>query len=190
LAIEAFSLLPSNTIQLVIAGGYDPTVQHNIDYLAKLKSMATQKKIEFEVLDKKQRLERWSDKQIVFLPDITENQKIQLLKSAIALLYTPINEHFGIVPCESMLSQCPVIGTNTGGLLETVTEDEKRGYLRSAVAEDWASVMQKLAQDPALVKSMGADGRKRVIKEFSEVRLADHLDEIMHNMMRGDKKTN
>ena len=60
--------------------------------------------------------------------------------------------------------------------------------MRPANAKEWATVMQKLAGDPALVKSMGADGRKRVIKEFSEVKLADHLDEIMHNMLK--KKSN
>ena len=49
-------------------------MQHNIDYLAKLKVLATQKNLEFEVLDKEARLERWSNKQVVFLPDITENQ--------------------------------------------------------------------------------------------------------------------
>jgi alpha-1,3/alpha-1,6-mannosyltransferase len=128
-------------------------------------------------------------------------QKIQLLKTALILLYTPVGEHFGIVPCEAMLAQCPVLGTNTGGLLETVTTDEKRGYyivnnlnliskkgfLRESDPVEWAKVLQRLVKDPSQTKPMGLDGRKRVINEFSEERLANHLDDIMQSFLEKNK---
>jgi alpha-1,3/alpha-1,6-mannosyltransferase len=46
------------------------------------------------------------------------------------LIYTPENEHFGIVPLEAMLAGIPVLATNTGGPLETIY-DGRIGWLRS-----------------------------------------------------------
>jgi alpha-1,3/alpha-1,6-mannosyltransferase len=42
------------------------------------------------------------------------------LNNAIAVLYTPSNEHFGIVPVESMFMKTPVLACNNGGPLESV----------------------------------------------------------------------
>lgn len=46
------------------------------------------------------------------------------------MIYTPENEHFGIVPLEAMLAGIPVLVTNTGGPLETIY-DGRIGWLRS-----------------------------------------------------------
>lgn len=52
---------------------------------------------------------------------------------SIALLYTPANEHFGIVPIESMYLECPVIAISSGGPKETVS-DGITGYLTPQVS--------------------------------------------------------
>jgi alpha-1,3/alpha-1,6-mannosyltransferase len=44
------------------------------------------------------------------------------------LLYTPANEHFGIVPIEAMHLGCVVIACNSGGPLESI-EDGETGFL-------------------------------------------------------------
>jgi alpha-1,3/alpha-1,6-mannosyltransferase len=51
-------------------------------------------------------------------------------------MYTPENEHFGIVPLEAMYMGCIVFACNSGGPLESV-EDGKTGYLMSPNIEDW-----------------------------------------------------
>ena len=43
-------------------------------------------------------------------------------------LYTPVGEHFGIVPLEAMAAGVPVIAMASGGPLETVKNGET-GYL-------------------------------------------------------------
>ena len=43
--------------------------------------------------------------------------KVSLLRRSTAVLYTPCNEHFGIVPVEAMYLGRPVIATNSGGEL-------------------------------------------------------------------------
>ena len=41
-------------------------------------------------------------------------------ESTIALIYTPHGEHFGIVPCEAMIHEIPVVALKSGGVCETV----------------------------------------------------------------------
>ena len=67
---------------------------------------------------------------IVFLLSVPDELKRRLLHTAKLLIYTPKNEHFGIVPIEAMLAGVPVLATNTGGPLETIY-DGRTGWLRS-----------------------------------------------------------
>ena len=43
-----------------------------------------------------------------------------LLRKSICLVYTPVNEHFGITPLEAMFFSRPVIACNNGGPCETI----------------------------------------------------------------------
>jgi alpha-1,3/alpha-1,6-mannosyltransferase len=51
----------------------------------------------------------------VFLTSISNELRKSLLINAACVLYTPTNEHFGIVPCEAMYCNVPVIADNSGG---------------------------------------------------------------------------
>ena len=62
---------------------------------------------------------------IVFLCSFSDEDKIYLLKNSTCLLYTPSNEHFGIVPIEAMFMKLPVIACASGGPLETVDHEVK-----------------------------------------------------------------
>lgn len=59
-----------------------------------------------------------------------------LLKNTNILLYTPENEHFGIVPVEAMYMGCIVMACDSGGPLETI-EDNNTGYLLSPNIKEW-----------------------------------------------------
>lgn len=61
---------------------------------------------------------------------------MSLLEHTKILLYTPQNEHFGIVPVEAMYMGCAVIACNSGGPLESV-EDGKTGFLVPPVYREW-----------------------------------------------------
>ena len=56
------------------------------------------------------------------------------------MLYTPGEEHFGIVPCEAMEKGIPVIAVNNGGPTETV-EHEKTGFLVPNNPIKWSEYM-------------------------------------------------
>lgn len=114
-----------------------------------------------------------------------------LLKSARLLVYTPSNEHFGIVPLEAMLAGVPVLAANTGGPLETVV-DGKTGWLCPPEdVEKWAAVMDKVLhklsdQD---VRAIGRAGTERVRREFSDVRMAERLDGIIASMAGSERRS-
>ena len=74
---------------------------------------------------------------VVFLRSISNDQRVLLLKRTDILLYTPSNEHFGIVPIEAMHLGCVVIACNSGGPLESI-EHEKTGFLLPPKSALWA----------------------------------------------------
>jgi alpha-1,3/alpha-1,6-mannosyltransferase len=163
LAINAFSLFLKSTktssanpnlsnTRLVLAGGYDPRVQENIDVLKSLISLASSLKLSWTIISKTpldtpegiSGQVKPSTAQVIFLPNFTTTQRSILLKSAstMALLYTPNNEHFGIVPVEAMACGLPVLACKSGGPKESVVDaDDQESPTNSAsgdVGGEWS----------------------------------------------------
>jgi alpha-1,3/alpha-1,6-mannosyltransferase len=132
--------------------------------------------------------------QILFLLNMTSAQKSFLLSadSNIALLYTPMYEHFGIVPLEAMASGLPVIATTSGGPTETIidnglpspssSDDSSQistttGLLRPPKVENWAKAISLLLSlSPSQRQAIGQAGRERVKSTFSQERLGESLE--------------
>lgn len=131
------------------------------------------------------------DVDVLFLLSVPSALKHMLLKSAKLLIYTPSNEHFGIVPLEAMLAGVPVLAANTGGPLETVV-DGKTGWLCPPDnTRKWTEVMDKVLHKMSdkEIKSIGRAGIERVKKEFSEVKMAERLDGIIDGMAGRDRRS-
>ena len=92
-------------------GGYDPRVAENISYHNELGALCDSlglKHITCKNLITSLSIPRDTD--VLFLLSITARWKTCLLKAASLLLYTPENEHFGIVPLEALAAEvwtCP-----------------------------------------------------------------------------------
>lgn len=82
-----------------------------------------------------------------------------------AVLYTPVNEDFGIVPLEAFASCKPVIAANEGGPREVIQNGEN-GFLVSAAAE-MAQRMGYLAANRNEAERMGKNGRMAAERRFS-----------------------
>lgn len=72
-------------MHLVLAGGYDPRLQDSVAYLEKLKKIVADEGVADHV---------------TFILSPKDAVKVKLLSICSALIYTPSNEHFGIVPLE------------------------------------------------------------------------------------------
>lgn len=150
---------------LVLAGGYDLRVTENVQHFEELSQLAERLTI---------------TNQLTMLRSPSDAEKLWLLKNCSALLYTPSNEHFGIVPIEAMYMQRPVIACNSGGPTETVVHGET-GFLCDPNEIDFGRHMAKLGLKPDLITTMGKNGRERVQKHFSFEAFTKNLDELVVN---------
>lgn len=65
-------------------------------------------------------LQKIAGKKVAFLGHVTEEEKMQLLSQATALIVATEGEDFGITVVEAMAAGTPVIAAKSGGYLETV----------------------------------------------------------------------
>jgi alpha-1,3/alpha-1,6-mannosyltransferase len=194
LAIKAFAGLGFDGrkgVRLVVAGGYDSRVPENVSYHSQLQALCDRLKLRHTTArNAVTALAIPSDIDVLFLLSVPDALKAELLRSAKLLVYTPANEHFGIVPLEAMLSRTPVLAANSGGPLETIVDDVT-GWLRSPKeVKAWSQVMDRVLHEMSRAKleAMGQQGRDRVIKEFSDVKMAQRLHGILQDMAVGRKK--
>ena len=181
LAIRAYADLSSEEkamAKLVIAGGFDFRVNENAETLRDLQALAESLKMTHATFGGNDKEIAADSNNIVFLLSISDELKRRLLHTASLLIYTPENEHFGIVPLEAMLVGVPVLATNTGGPLETIY-DGRTGWLRSpSKIQAWTDVMRKplIPSSADSLKAMGQKGRERVLAEFSHTKMTEALD--------------
>ncbi|KAL7624296.1 Alpha-1,3-mannosyltransferase-like protein [Parahypoxylon ruwenzoriense] len=193
LAVKAFAgLSPEarNGVRLVAAGGYDPRVAENVGYHKELVNLT--ETLGLRSMTAKTHLtalEVPDDVEVLFLHSVPNLLKEMLLSSACLLIYTPANEHFGIVPLEAMLAGTPVLAADTGGPTETVVEG-KTGWLRSpAEVAQWTVVMDKVLNkmSPDELAAMSRAGVARVQDNFGETQMAERLDTIVEQMLHEPK---
>eukprot|EP00842_Homolaphlyctis_polyrhiza_P000708 jgi/Hompol1/1638/HPOL_005670-RA len=200
LAIKAFAklkvLAPKQfpEMRLVIAGGYDKRVKENVEHHRELEQIAKDFELSVHTIDcyaSNTPDETTTDTeakhaQVVFVLSFNEAQRAYLLSSSLCLVYTPRNEHFGIVPVEAMYAQLPVIAVNSGGPKESIVPG-KTGYLCDPDADAFAEKIAAIVQGGDGRKSeMGRLGRKRVQEHFSLNAFVDRLEVLLQQALRGD----
>ena len=166
LAIKAFAKFGAkNLYTLVIAGGYDSRVDENREHYEELTSLANELGV---------------SSRVTFLRSVTDSVRQALLRSAVAVIYTPSGEHFGIVPCEAMAVGTPVIACADGGPKESIVDGET-GYLcEPSNVGAFATAMGRVAGlTDAQRRKMGDEGRKRVREYFSQASFVRQLDQII-----------
>uniref|UniRef100_U5EV04 Alpha-1,3/1,6-mannosyltransferase ALG2 n=1 Tax=Corethrella appendiculata TaxID=1370023 RepID=U5EV04_9DIPT len=181
LALRAFKTLETlvskyewNNLYLIIAGGYDSRVIENVEHFIELDEEAERLEI---------------SKKVKFLQSPSDRQKLWLLHRCQALIYTPENEHFGIVPLEGMYFSKPVIAVNSGGPTETVIHDQT-GFLCPSNHEEFAKSMCKLVKDIRLCERMGDMGRKRVQQRFSFDAFTEKLENLISDLIPSQQDSN
>ena len=127
---------------------------------------------------------------VLFMLSVPGAFKTTLLRNSTLLVYTPTNEHFGIVPVEAMSEGVPVLAANTGGPLETVLENQT-GWLRDV--EDvpaWTTVMRKILHemDDDDRQACVQTGNKRAATEFSREKMAQRFDRTLTDMANTARK--
>ncbi|KAJ1889617.1 Alpha-1,3-mannosyltransferase-like protein [Kickxella alabastrina] len=209
LAIDALALLHEGRHKdacLVVAGGWDADVAENAEHLAELVAHAHAKGLRTRTLAPqgssaraRARLppgaepaplalpaatgDEMASVDVVFLPSFSANQRAHLLGLARCLVYTPSNEHLGIVPLEAMYMRVPVVAANSGGPRETVVH-AKTGFLCEPTPDAFAeAVAAVLGMDGARRREMGEAGRARVAKTCALEAFGERLERLMYAML-------
>lgn len=193
LALRAYAGLSSieqQDARLVIAGGYDPRVPENVSTYTELCDLADSLKLKHATAQSFTTAQAVPDDiAVLFLHSIDSAFKATLLSASRLLIYTPLNEHFGIVPLEAMLAGTPVLAANQGGPTETVISGQT-GWLRDvSKTQDWTEVLRIALEDgdgEERLKEMGKWGKQRVVADFSKEKLAERLELEMNAMLSKD----
>ncbi|KAH7089224.1 mannosyltransferase [Paraphoma chrysanthemicola] len=193
LAIKAYAgLSPAERThaRLVVAGGYDPRVPENTSTYAELCQLADSLKLKHATAKTVVSAQGIPDDiAVLFLHSVPGTFKAALLAMSRLLVYTPRNEHFGIVPLEAMLAGTPVLAANEGGPTETVVSGQT-GWLRDVSrVQDWTEVMRVALEDgegERRLEEMGRWGKLRVVAEFSKDKMGERLDAAIQTMLQQD----
>ncbi|VIO88933.1 Uncharacterized protein BM_BM13773 [Brugia malayi] len=108
--IKAAALIKRNNKmrpRIVLAGSVMPYIPESRIYYNLLQKMVQDMKV---------------DDIVEFVKSPTDLEKFSLYRECDTVLYTPPNEHFGIVPVEALEQRRPVIVCDSGGPAETVLE--------------------------------------------------------------------
>ena len=161
-------------------GGYDSQEQENISYHNELVLLAESYNLQTATVRNMVTAMSVPDNiEVLFLLSVPAQLKYTLLETARLLIYTPSNEHFGIVPLEAMIAGVPVLAANSGGPLETIIEGAT-GWLRPVEkVEEWTKVMHQALyiMSDAELQKMGQAGKHVVKTAFSQDKMAKTLDE-------------
>lgn len=128
-----------------------------------------------------------SESDILFVLNFTTSQRTALLlsSSSLALLYTPANEHFGIVPVEAMACGIPVLACDSGGPTESVVDaslfkKEGTGWLKRPDPQVWADTLLEIVNmSPSERAEMSQRAKARARSQFGMEAMARGVDEAL-----------
>ncbi|CAL5405952.1 unnamed protein product [Camellia sinensis] len=183
LAISAFAMLRTlegDVLQghnvadatLTVVGGFDKRLRENVEYLEELKSLAEREGVSH---------------QVKFMTSCSTTERNTLLSQCLCVIYTPKDEHFGIVPLEAMAAHKPVIACNSGGPVETI-KNGVTGFLCGPSPQDFSLAMAKFIQDPQMAERMGLEARQHVTESFSTKIFGQRLNRILVDVARGKRE--
>lgn len=126
---------------------------------------------------------RASGHAITFVTDPTDAELDRLYAECLALVFTPPNEDWGIVPLEAMAAGTPVLAIDAGGPRESVVPGET-GWLLPPTPAAFALRMAAIAAAPELLEPMRSAARSRAA-EFDWDRFVRRIDDVMEAVGTG-----
>ena len=123
------------------------------------------------------------DARIEFRLSPSDEELRRLYQTCCAVVFTPLNEDFGIVPIEAMSFGKPVIAVNRGGPTETI-QHGVQGFLEEPKPEAFAARMEELYLDPALARDIGRAGFQHA-NSFSWDHFVGRIDDLLEEIGGG-----
>lgn len=123
---------------------------------------------------------------VVFEPRLRlrDDELIDILRGARAMVYAPRLEPFGYAPLEAAACGTPTVAVAEGGVRETVVDGET-GRLTDADPVAFAEAIDELLQEPAEARRMGRAARSRVERSWSTDAATDRLERHLADVAGG-----
>jgi glycosyltransferase involved in cell wall biosynthesis len=112
---------------------------------------------------------------VVFAGRVTDLELARYYREALAVVYVPEDEAFGLVPLEAMRHETAVIVTKEGGMAETVVGDVTGLLVEPRRVDQLAAAMGSLLRDCARAIAMGRQGQRHVMAHFTFSRFVDRF---------------
>jgi glycosyltransferase involved in cell wall biosynthesis len=106
---------------------------------------------------------------------ITDNELVDILNRATAMVYAPRLEPFGLAPLEANACGLPVVAVAEGGVRETII-DGVNGFLVQHQPQMMAHAIQRLAHDKDLAAQLSKNGSKIVQEKWSVNAAVERLE--------------
>ena len=107
---------------------------------------------------------------------VSDSELIDMLNHAMALLYAPRLEPFGLAPLEANACGLPVIAVAEGGVRETMV-NQVTGLLVDNSPAAMAEAIERLSSDRSLARKLGANARLAVKEKWNINAAIDRLEQ-------------
>lgn len=118
------------------------------------------------------------DELVKFVGLLSDAEVAKFYSKAIATIYLPENEPFGLVPIEAMAAGTPVVGVDSGGIRETVADGETGLLVPECSETNIAQAITELITDPERCKDMGIEASQRMVSRFSIENMVEGLVDV------------
>ena len=123
-----------------------------------------------------------ANSKIEFLGEVSDEEKIELMKNAKAYIFASVDEDFGITPVEAMSVGTPVIAYRSGGVQESVIDGKTGIFFDHLTAEDLVKAIQKFNK----VKIKAEDCVNQA-KKFAKERFKTEIQTFIVNNLSSNR---
>lgn len=116
---------------------------------------------------------------IEFVGEVTDGEKLELMKNAKAYVFAAYDEDFGITPVEAMSVGTPVIAYESGGVKETVIDGETGIFYKENTQSDLIDAVRRLEK----MKIRPEDCIKQAQK-FSKEKFKKEIENFINSKLK------
>lgn len=124
------------------------------------------------------------DDRIIFLGFVNDKDVIDLYANALAVMYVPYDEDYGLVTIEAMMSSKPVLTTTDSGGPNEFVKNGETGYSVIPNPQALAERIDYLCEHQNEAKQMGITGRKLV----AEINWDNTVNQLLDQNLTASKK--
>jgi glycosyltransferase involved in cell wall biosynthesis len=107
---------------------------------------------------------------------ISDDELVDILCRAAAMIYAPVLEPFGLAPLEANACETPVVALAEGGVKETIEDGVNGRMVWSYGPEVLAEALSDVLDSPEYARRLGKQGRERVLDRWTLEAAGDELE--------------